>query len=122
VANRKNAPVSVRPRTDALNGVRTVRRDVKHLLTRQRRLHWPVKLARRDRRQNGVGVDPKLGAKPTADERADQPDVLDRNLESPGDRITPLIQHPVRGVKNEIVALPHGERRVGLHHCRFAGA
>ena len=95
VADRKNAAVSSRAQADALNGVRTVRRDVEHLLTRQRRLHRPVELARSDRRQNGVGVDPELGAKPAADEGADQPDVLDRNVEGPGDRVTTLIQHLV---------------------------
>ena len=116
VADRKNAAVSIRAEADALNGVRTVRRDMEHLLTRQRRLHWPVKLARSDRRQNGVGVDPKLGAKAAADERADQPDVLDRNVEGPGDRVATLIQHLVRGVKDEVVVLPHGQRGVGLHH------
>ena len=116
MADRKNAAVSIRTQADALNGVRTVRRDMEYLLPRQRRLHRPVELARSDRRQNGVGVDPKLGAKPAADERADQPDVLDRNVEGPGDCVAPLIQHLVRGVKDEVVALPHGQRGVGLHH------
>ena len=116
VADRKNAPVSIRPQTDALNGVRTVRRDMKHLLTGQRRLHRSVELARSDRGQNGVGVDPKFRAKPAADVRANQPDVLDRNLQGPGDCVAPLIEHLVRGVKNEVVAFPHGQRGMGLHH------
>ena len=116
MADRKNPAVSIRPQADALNGVRTVRRDMEHLLTCQRRLHWPVELARSDRRQNRVGIDPKLGAKPAADVRADQPDVLDWNVEGPGDRVAPLIQHLVRGMKDEVVAVPHGQCCVGLHH------
>ena len=62
VADRKNAAVPIRAQADALDGVRAVRRDMEHLLARQRRLHRPLELARRDRRQNGVGVHPKLGA------------------------------------------------------------
>src|SRR3984957_16341792 len=95
VADRKNAAVSIRAEADALNGVRTVRRNMEHLLTRQRRFHRPVKLARSDRRQNSVGVDPELGAKAAADEGADQPDLLHRNLEGPSDRVATLIQHLV---------------------------
>jgi hypothetical protein len=71
VADRENAPVWIRAEADALNGVRAMSRDMEHLLTCQRRLHRPVELARGDRRQNGVGVDPELGAKAPADERAD---------------------------------------------------
>ena len=48
VADRKNAAISIRAEADALNGVRTVRRDVEDLLTRERRLHRPVELARGD--------------------------------------------------------------------------
>src|ERR1700682_23544 len=77
VADRKNAAISSRAQADALNGVRTVRRDMEHLLARQRRLHRPVELARSDRRQNSVGVDPKLGAKTAADVRAEHQDLLD---------------------------------------------
>ena len=116
MADRKNAAISIRAEADALNGVRTVRRDVEDLLTRERRLHRPVELACRDCGQNGVGIDPKLGAKTTADVGADQPDVLDWNLEGPGDRVAPLIQHLVGSVKDEVVAVPHRERGVGLHH------
>src|ERR1700722_659356 len=89
---------------------------MEHLLTCKRRLHWPVELARSDRRQNRVGIDPKLGTKPAADVRADQPDVLDWNVEGPGDRVAPLTQHLVGGMKNEAVAVPHGQCCVGLHH------
>ena len=116
VADRKNAALSIRAEANALNGVRTVRRDMEHLLTRQRRLHRPAKLARGNRRQDGVGVDPELGAKPAADEGADKPDILDRNLESPGDCVAPLIQHLVRRVKGEIVSLPRRQGGVRLHH------
>ena len=42
--------------------------------------------------------------------------LLDRNVEGPGDRVAPLIQHLVRGVKDEVVAVPHGQCCVGLHH------
>src|ERR1700733_15792382 len=89
---------------------------MENLLTCKRRLHWPVELARSDRRQDGVGVDPKLGAKPAADVRADQPDVLDRNLEGSSDCVAALIEHLVRGMKDEVVAVPCGQRGVGLHH------
>ena len=48
MADCKNAALSIRAQADALNGVRTVRRDVEDLLTRERRLHRPVELARGD--------------------------------------------------------------------------
>ena len=116
VADRQDAAVSIRAQADALDGVGTVRRDMEHLLPRQRRLHRPVELARRDRRQDGVGVDPELGAEAAADEGADQPHILDRDLQGPGDRVASLIEHLVRGVKGELVALPHGQRGMRLHH------
>ena len=37
-------------------------------------------------------------------------------FEGPGDRLAPLIQHLVGSVKDEVIALPHGQRGVGLHH------
>ena len=112
MADRENAAVSIRSQPDALNGVRTVRRDVKHLLTRQRRLHRPVELARSDRRQNGVGIDPKLGAKAAADERADQPDVLDRNLEGPGDCVCPSPPKTCLAKQSGACSVGARERRV----------
>src|SRR6202042_560071 len=41
---------------------------------------------------------------------------LDRNLEGSSDCVAALIEHLVRGMKDEVVAVPCGQRGVGLHH------
>jgi hypothetical protein len=64
-----------------LDRVGAVRRYVKDLLPRQRDLHRPPEFSRRDRRQDGVGIDPELAAESAADERADQAYVLNGDFQ-----------------------------------------
>jgi hypothetical protein len=68
---------------------------MEHLLAGQRRLDRSLKLARCDRFQNGIGIHPQLAAETAANERAHEPDILDRNFQCPGDRAPPLIEHLV---------------------------
>ena len=93
-----------------------MRRDVKDLLPRQRDFHRALELPRRDRRQDRIGIDPELAAEAAADERADQPHILDRNFQGCRDDLLPLIEHLVRGVQDQLVAVPHRERGMRLHH------
>ena len=58
VADRRMRPSVVRADADALDGVGAVRRDMEHLLPRQRGFYRPLKLPGGDGGQNGVGVDP----------------------------------------------------------------
>jgi len=62
VADREDSTVPIRTQAEALDGIRAVRRDVKDLLSCQRGFHRPFELPRRDRRQNGIGIDPELAA------------------------------------------------------------
>jgi len=80
VADRQNAAFPIGPQPNALDCVRAMCRDVKDLLPGQRDFHRPLKLPRCDRRQDRVGIDPEFAAESTADERADQADVLDGNF------------------------------------------
>ncbi len=116
MADRKNSAVAIGTQAKALDGIRAVCRDVEDLLPRQRDFHRPLELPRRDRRQYRIGIDPELAAETAADEGADQPHILDRNFQGGRDDLLPLIEHLVCGVKDQLVALPHRERRVGLHH------
>jgi hypothetical protein len=58
MAYRMNPAVPIRAQPDALDGVRAMRRDMEHLLSSQRCLHWAIELARCNRRQNRVGIHP----------------------------------------------------------------
>ena len=57
-----------------------------------------------------------LPPKSAADEGADQSHLLDRNFQGPRDRLLSLVQHLVCGVEDELVALPHRQCGMGLHH------
>src|ERR1700681_2078353 len=99
--------VAVRGQAEALDGVGAVRRDVKDLLPRQRGFYRPLELSRGDRRQDSVGIDPELATKSAADERADQAHVLNGNLQGCRDSLLTLVEHLVRGVQGQLVAIPH---------------
>ena len=99
MADREDAAVAIRAQAETLDGVGAMRRDVKDLLPGQRDFHRPLELPRRDRRQDGIGIDPELAAESAADEGADQPHVLNRNFQGRRDRLLSLIQHLVRGVE-----------------------
>ena len=58
VTNRKYPTVPIRTQAYALNGVRPVRRDMKHLLSSESRFHRALELAGRYRRQDRVGIHP----------------------------------------------------------------
>ena len=116
MADREDSTVPIRTQAEALDGIRAVRRDVKDLLPCQCGFHRPLELPRCDRRQNGIGIDPELGPETATDEGTDQSHVLDRNLQGLGDHLLSLVQHLVCGVEDELVALPHRQRGMGLHH------
>ena len=116
VADRQDVAVPIGAQANALDGVRTMGGDVEDLLTGQRGLHRSLQLACRDRRQDGVGVHPQLAAEAAADERADQPHILDRHFQGRGDRVLPLVERLVRGVQGQFIAIPHGQRGMRLHH------
>src|SRR6202171_6857655 len=81
VADRKDMALAIRSQAHALDGVRAMRRDVKDLLPCQRDFHRSLELSRRDRRKNGIGIDPELAAESAPDEGADQPKILNGNFE-----------------------------------------
>ena len=116
VSDRENSTVPIRAQAEALDRIRAVCRDMKYLLSCQRGFHWPHELARRNRRQNGIGIDPELAAESAADEGTDKSHVLNGNFQGPRDSLLSLAQHLVRGVEDELVALPHRERGMGFHH------
>ncbi len=89
---------------------------MKDLLPCQGDFHRPLELARRDCRQNGVGVDPELAAETATDEGADQPHILNRHLQGCRDDLLSLIEHLVCGVEDQPVAVPHCKCGMGLHH------
>src|ERR1700759_4585623 len=99
MADRKDTALTVGAEPEALDRVRTVRRDVKDLLPRQRDFHRTLELPRCYRRQDGGGVDPKLAAKPSTDERADQAYILNGNFQGCRDRPLALVEHLVGGVQ-----------------------
>ena len=80
MADREDSTIPIRAQTEALHGIRAVRRDVKDLLPRQCDFHRPLELARGDRSQDGIGVDPELAAETAANERTDQANVLNGNF------------------------------------------
>src|SRR6266480_5374077 len=114
MADGENPAVAISAKAKALDGIRTVRGDVKYLLPRQREFHRPLELSRGDRCQYRIGIDPELAAETAADEGADQPHTLDRHFQGRRDDLLSLIEHLVRGVKDQLVAVPRRERRVGL--------
>jgi hypothetical protein len=116
VADCEDSALAISGEADALDGVRAVRRDVKDLLPCQRRFHRPLELSRRDGRQNGIGVHPELAAESAADEAADQPHILNGHLQGRRDGLLPLVQHLVCGVEDQLVAVPHRQRGMWLHH------
>src|SRR5260370_41792720 len=81
MADGENAAVAIGAKTKALDGVGAVGGDVEYLLSRQRDLHRALELSGRDCSQYRIRIDPELAAKAAADERADQPHILDRNFQ-----------------------------------------
>ena len=116
VADRENAALAIGAQANALDRVGAVRRDMKNLLPGQRDFHRPLELPCCDRRQDGIGIDPEFAAESAADERADQPYVLDGNFQGRRDDLLTLVEHLVRRVQDQLVAVPHRERGMRFHH------
>src|SRR5260370_39276356 len=107
MADGENSAVAIGAKTKALDGVGAVGGDVKDLLPGQCDLHRALELSRRDCSQYRIGIDPELAAKAATDEGTDQPHILDRNFQGGRDDLLALIEHLVRGVKDQLVAVPH---------------
>ena len=116
VADREDTALAIGAQADALNRVGAVRGDVKNLLPRQRDFYRSLERPRRDRCQDGVGIDPEFAAESAADERADQAYILHGDFQGCRDDLLTLVEHLVGGVQDQFVAVPHRKRGMRLHH------
>ena len=80
VRDRRQPAVRAGAQPHALDGRGAMGGDAEHLLARQRDLDRPLELARRQGRQDRVGVDRQLAAEAAADEFAHHLDILERIL------------------------------------------
>src|SRR6266702_3239285 len=110
MADCEDPTFTIGTQAKALDRVGAVRRDVKQLLPRQRNFDRPLELARGDRRQDSIRIDPEFAAESAADERANQTYVLDGNLQGCRDGLLALVEHLVRSVQDQLVAVPHRKR------------
>ena len=127
VRERAQPAVAAGAEPHPLDGVAAVRGEVEHLLARQRRLHRPTQLARRQRAQDRVREDRQLAAEAAADVAADDSHLLRCQHQRVGHPVVRAVDELRRAVHRHPVAVPPGEARMRLHlrmdlHRRGVGA
>ena len=99
---------------DALRRVRAMMHHIRSLTTGQRDLHRPPDDLRRDRREDRLGTDAGLPAKPAADIRRQHAHLVRIDLQRLGDSLARAADHLVAGAHGELVALPPRGGRMRL--------
>jgi hypothetical protein len=115
VADREDAAVAIGAQADALDGVGAVRRDVKDLLPGQRvftgRLSCRAAIAAR----MASALTQSLPPKPPP-----MNGLISRTFSAEFSGLSrcllTLVEHLVRGVQDQLVAVPHRKRGMRLHH------
>jgi hypothetical protein len=108
-------PSGRRRQPDPLDGRGAVGGDAEHLLARQRDLDRALELARRQCRQDRIGIDRQLAAEAAADELAHHLDILRRDLERRGDRMLGAGDQLGGAVDGQPVAVPRRKAGRRLH-------
>ena len=115
VADGAELSVGAGCQSHTLHRVAAVRREVKHLLPRQRSFHRAVELAGRHRAQRHITIDRQLAAEAATDVATDDAHLVGRDLQRVGDRVLRAFEQLRCAVNVHPSVFPVREGGVRLH-------
>ncbi len=114
--DRRELAVAPGPKPDVLQRGRAVGGVIGDQRPRQHHLDRPSDLTRGQRCQYCIGTQEQFAAETAADVRRHDPHVLARDAQRPGQIASSPVDHLIGGPHAELVAIPHRDGSVRLHH------